>query len=144
MCTIHYMAREHLDDHWDSIKGYLESGLFYSEGEIDINQLRLLVVQGAAHLIVGIDHDDSDKLCGALAFEIRTYPNYRAANIISLGGDHLFLCESDLILLREELRKADIKRIEGWCKPAQAKLFKTKLGASTPYQMIRINLEEVA
>ena len=143
MRTIHYLSKEHLDDYWEQIKGYIDAGLFYSEGEITLDQIRLLIVQGAVHVIIGMDTED-DRVVGALAFEIRTYPNYRAANIISLGGDHLFLNENDLIHLREELRKGGIKRIEGWCKPAQARTFRMKLGAETPYQMIRINLEDIA
>ena len=142
MRTIHYLSKEHLDEYWPKIKRFLESGLFLCEGELDISQLRLLAVQGAAHIVVGIDSDTSD-VVGALAFEIRVYPNFRAANIVSIGGDHLFLGEDDLVLLKEELRKGGIKRIEGWCKPAQARTFRMNLGAETPYQMIRINLEDL-
>lgn len=143
MRTLHYLSKEHLDEYWDQIKDYLASGLFYSEGELSVDQLRLLIVQGAAHVIVFLDVEDNN-VVGAFSFEIKQYPNKRSANIISIGGDNLFVDKNDLIHLREELRKGGIKTIEGWCKPAQVRWAKQALGAETPYQMIRINLEDVA
>jgi len=137
MKQIYLLSREHLDKYWDQISPLLESGLFYSEGELDISQLRLLIVQGKVFVVVA---SQDFKIVGALAFELVWFPNYRAANIISYGGDSLFADDNDMKQFKELLQKAGIKKLQGWCKPAQARLFKSQFGFETPYQLVRLDI----
>lgn len=139
--SVHALSKEHLDKYWNQIKEYLHSGLLMCEGELNIDQLRLLAVQGRVFIVVGISLE-TNNLVGALALEMVNYPNYRAANIISYGGHNLFASEEDFAGLKQELAKAGISQLQGWCKPAQARLFKHKYGFKTPYEMIRVSLTE--
>lgn len=139
--TISSISKEHLDKFWSQISPLLHAGLLMCEGELDINQLRLLCVQGSVNIIVAVDND-TGYIKGALALELVRYPNFRAANIISYGGYDLFADLEDFNSLKMELKRAGISQLQGWCKPAQARLFKSKYGFSTPYEMIRVSLGE--
>lgn len=136
--TISYLSKEHLDKFWVQLKPLLEAGLMCSEGELDISQLRLLIVGGVVHIVVATDTPDN--IVGALAFEIVTFPNYRAANIISYGGHNLFADARDMRYFTDILKKAGISKLQAWCKPAQARLFKSSFGFTAPYEMIRLDI----
>jgi len=137
---INLIQKEHLDLFWDQISPLLEKGLMYCEGELDISQLRLLAVQGSVRIAVGLN--DQDQIVGAIALEVVTYPNYRCANVVSYGGEDLFATEQDFTIIKSYLKTIGISFIQGWCRPAQARLFKSKHGFSTPYEMIRLSLKE--
>lgn len=139
--SAHLLAKTHLDKYWNQIEGYLHSGLLMCEGELDVAQLRLLCTQGLATVILIMNLDTSN-IVGALAIEFVNYPNFRAANIISYGGYNLLASEEDFNKLKIELAKAGVSQLQGWCKPAQARLFKHKYGFKTPYEMIRVSLTE--
>ena len=111
------------------------------EGELNIHHLRLMVVQGILSVLV-IQDLETDNIKGAMAIEILKYPGFRAANIVSYGGYNLFAGTEDFEYLKSELRRAGISQLQGWCKPAQARLFKSKYGFKTPYEMIRVSLTE--
>lgn len=139
--SLHALSKEHLDKYWGQVKEYLHRGLLMCEGELNVDQLRLLCVQGLANVIIIVSLETSN-VVGALALEIVNYPNYKVANIISYGGHNLFASEEDFNGLKQELGKAGISKLQGWCKPAQARLFKHKYGFTTPYEMIRVSLIE--
>jgi len=141
MKSIHYLSREHLDKYWPVLKPLLEKGILLCQDEITIDQLRLLIVQGQTHVIVAVDNDTGG-IIGALAFEITPYPNCRAMNIISLGGDNLFADEYDMEVLKGILKQNGISKIQGWCYPAQARLFSSKLGFTKTYQMVSLDIGE--
>lgn len=136
--TAHFLSREQLDKFWNLVEPFLKLGLLSSEGELDVKQLRLLAVQGSVQILVIMDFEGIVK--GSIATEIVNYPNYKALNIVSYGGYDLFASEEDFEYLKDELRKAGFTKVQGWCKPAQARLFKSRYGFSTPYEMIRITL----
>jgi hypothetical protein len=138
--TISYLSKEHLDKFWDQVKPLLEKGLLCSEGELDINQLRLLITGGIAHVVVSTD--TPDHIIGALAFEISQFPNFRVANIISYGGYNLFSNERDMNQFKELLKKGGVSKLQAWCKPAQARLFKHSFGFSSPYEIIRLDIKD--
>ena len=137
---INLIQKEHLDMFWNDVAPLLEKGLLCCEGELDISQLRLLAVQGSIKIAVGLD--DSDKIIGAIALEVVAHPNYRCANVVSYGGEDLFATEKDFAVIKGYLKTIGISFIQGWCRPAQARLFKSRYGFSTPYEMIRLSLKE--
>ena len=133
------LPKELLDQWWPQVENLLAKGLLACEGELDISQLRLLIVQGQVQVVLFLDEEDL--LVGALGFEIVAYPNYRVANIVSFGGEGLLAGEGELEQFKTGLRRWGVSKIQGWCRPAQARLFQKQFGATTPYQMIRIELE---
>ena len=133
------LAREHLDRFWPEVKPFLEKGLLSTEGEITIDQLRLLIVQGHIHVVL-FQTEDYETV-GALAFEIQAYPNFRVANIVSFGGEQLLVDEAEMVQFSAGLRKMGVTKIQGWCSPAVSRLWRKQFKATTPYTMIRIELE---
>lgn len=138
MYNIQQLQVPMLDKYWSSVSPLLEQGLFYCEGELNIDQLRLLIVQGKVAVFIGLN--DYDTIVGAIALEVNAYPNFRAANIISYGGEQLFATQDDFNLLKSRLKQFGVSFLQGWCKPAQARLFKKSFGFDTPYEMIRVSL----
>jgi hypothetical protein len=134
----HFLSKEQLDTYWSLAEPFLYAGLLVSEGELDIKQLRLLAILGKVQILLIMDMEDMVR--GAMATEIVSYPNFKALNIVSYGGYNLFASEEDFNYLKDELRKAGFSQLQGWCKPAQARLFKSRYGFSTPYEMIRMSL----
>lgn len=137
---INLIQKEHLDMFWNQISPLLEKGLMYCQDELNIDQLRLLAVQGSIKIAVGLN--DQDQIVGAIALEVVNYPNYRCANVVSYGGEDLFASEQDFDVIKRYLKTIGISFIQGWCRPAQARLFKSRYGFSTPYEMIRLSLKE--
>lgn len=134
----YYLSKEQLDRYWNTAEPFLQAGLLVSEGELDVKQMKLLARQGLMQILLIIDQEDMVR--GAIATEIVNYPNYKAINIVSYGGYNLFASEEDFEYLKDEFRKAGFSKIQGWCKPAQARLFKSRYGFDSPYEMIRMSL----
>jgi len=134
----HFLSRQQLDKFWGLAEPFLNAGLLMAEGEMDVKQMRLLALQGSIQILLIMDQEDMVR--GAIATEIVNYPNYKAVNIVSYGGYNLFASEEDFNYLKDELLRAGFSQIQGWCKPAQARLFKSRYGFTTPYEMIRMSL----
>lgn len=139
--TAHVVSKEHTDKFWNVASPFLHEGLLMCEGELNIHHLRMMVANGQIILLL-IQDLETDNIKGAMAIEIMNYPGFRAANILSYGGYNLFADIDDFDYLKSELKKAGISQLQGWCKPAQARLFKSKYGFKTPYEMIRVSLTE--
>jgi hypothetical protein len=135
------LAKEHLDKYWPEIKEYIQSGLMLTQNEVTIDQLRLLCSQGHAHIVL-FQCEETYDLKGALVFEVISYPQYRVANVISIGGDKMYLDEHEMDQFKVALKKGGISKIQGWCSPAVARLWQKQYKATIPYQMIRIELGE--
>lgn len=134
-----FLPKDKLDLHWESMKPFLASGLLSTEGELTIDQVRLLLVQGYLYSVVAVDMD-TDLVVGALAFEIINYPQYRVANVVSVGGDQLLIAETEMAQFQVSLKQLGCTKIQGWCSPAIARLWKQQFNARIPYQMIRIDI----
>lgn len=138
MKKLSYLHINLLDSYWPTIAPLLHAGLLYAEDEITIEQIRLLIVHGKAYIIVALD--DEDKIVGACAMELVLYPNYRAANIIAIGGNGLFVDENDFTQLAILLKQAGCSKVQGLCPPSVTRLWKSKLGFTTPYTLVRKDL----
>lgn len=137
--NVQYLTKEHLDKYWEDIKPLLEKGLLASQHEINIEQVRLLIVQGAFHTVIGLDKETYE-IVGCLVFEIINFPNYRVANIVSIGGNKMLVSEDDFVQFTYGLKKLGVSKIQGMCTPVLARLWKRKLKATIPYHIVRLDL----
>lgn len=134
--TIQRLNRQFLDQEWPHVSGYLEDGLLCSEGELSIDQLRLLCAQGHADVFVVLA---DGKLTGALAIECVSYPNYRAANVTAAGGRGIYNA-SFWLLLRDWLKGMGYSKVQGYCPPGVARLLRRIDGFRTSYELVRCDL----
>jgi hypothetical protein len=130
--------KEHLDMYWDDIKDMLEAGLMYTDGEMNIHQLRMMIVQGTAHVVIIMD--DEDVVQGSLAFQLVAYPNVRVVQITARGGYDIFSSEEDFKQLVAGLRKTGATRIECLCDQKQADQLVQKNKFDIKYQMVSLKI----
>ena len=64
-----------LDNVWDNVKEMIVTGLFTSQGELTIDQARLLVLQGVFKLLISKDIKEQQIKAVAL-LEFTNFPNY--------------------------------------------------------------------
>lgn len=114
----------------------LAAALTKGEGELDLSQLRMMITGRQADLVLVVD---DGALLGAIAIEYVQYPNYRVANFIATGGRRLFARESDVSQLKIWLRERGVSKIQGYCPPAVARLWR-RLGFHMAYQVVRCDL----
>lgn len=110
----------------------LRKALECGDGELTIDQLRLLIVQGNAHLLVA----HREKPVGAAVIEFKNYPNFRAANVIAIGGMKMFADASAFESLVRFAKIGGASKIEGYCPIAVARLWK-KFNFREAYSFVR-------
>lgn len=84
MIQVLYIKPEHLHSVWDGVKEHLERGLERSAGEYSVDQLKVFLVQGSQHLLIGVD--ENKVIQGAVTVEFLNMPNDRIAFATTFGG----------------------------------------------------------
>ena len=125
-----------IDGEWPKVSGFLADGLLYSEGEITIEQLRMLCGRGQVDVFVTLK---DGKAVGAFAVEPVVYPNFRVANVISAGGRGVFTQECWPHFTRW-LRDFGYSKVQGYCRPSVARLLRRIDGFRTSYELVRADL----
>lgn len=125
-----------LDREWGAVSGFLEDGLLCAEGELTIDQLRMLCAHGRADVFVVLRDGQP---VGALAVETVAYPNYRAANVISAGGRGIYN-KTCWPLFMQWLRDLGYSKVQGYCPPGVARLLRRIDGFRTSYELVRADI----
>lgn len=81
--SVYWVPRDRIDDAWPLVKDLLASGLRYSHGRINIEDLRALIDEGQVYLWVAIK---GGQIICAAALEFVQYPQKRACRLISVAG----------------------------------------------------------
>jgi len=125
-----------LDAAWPIVGAYLEMALRHSEDELGAEDIRQMVKDANAFiLVVVIDAE----IVAAGAVEIVRYPRYKAANIIAVGGKQVFLKRAELDWVRKVARDMGCTKLQTFCRPSMARLL-GKLGMREAYRMMRCDL----
>lgn len=127
-----------LDSVWEDCAKLLQKGLLCSDGELNIDQARLFLVQGSMRLLVC--HRE-DKIVSALLAELLHFPNYRCVNIISIGGKNLLMDAGDVKQLKKICKGWGASKIQGWTHPKMTE-YLCKQGFEKKYDVVRINIEK--
>lgn len=135
------VPRTHLDFVWEKVKHFIEAGLNTAYGEITVDQIRPMVAHGIMLLIIGKDPLSND-IKAASIMEFTQFPNYKVANIVSMGGDHYFTNEEDISQIRKIAKQYGASKVQCYCKPAQARLFKRALGFEERYTILSQDVQE--
>lgn len=135
-CSVMRLNPAFLDREWPKVAEFLTNGLMSCEGEITVDQLRMLCAKGMAEVYVALK---DDKVIGAAAVEAIIYPNFRAANVISAGGRGIY--NKDFWpLFMNWLRDQGYSKVQGYCPPAVARLLRKIEGFRTAYELVRADL----
>lgn len=128
-----------LDAVWHTVAPLLDAALQKGEGEIDIGQLRLLIVQGAVDLMV---FEEGNTVQLACAIEYVNFANYRVAHVIALGGKDVAGARAETWdVFRKWLRDVrGCRHMQAWCKDAQSRLFEHRMDMAKCYNVMRVEL----
>jgi hypothetical protein len=128
-----HIDRRYLDQVWPAVAPMLAQAVEKNQGEGDLSQLRAQIAYGGAELLVwSVD----DEVRGAVTVEFKQYPNYRAAHIAYMGGEHHaeYLDE-----FKAWARVQGASVLECLCGASHERLFH-RYGWQTTYTMMRQSL----
>ena len=104
--------------------------------ECSIDQLRMLIAREERQLV---RMDDEGKTVGWGVFRIENLPNMRVFFVTNLVGHHSRF-ERFYSQLKELAKDLGCSRIRFAAKPAQARLYRMKLGAESIYSILEVNV----
>lgn len=133
----YYVPPSDVKNFWPRCMSYIAQGLAPSQGEVDLRHVQEAAEKGAIQLIAAIG--GNEQVCGALVVEFIQFPNYQVAHIISVGGKGMIFAEEGWAHIRTWLSQRGVKKIQGLCLPAQARLWR-RLGFSEAYRLVRHDL----
>lgn len=84
MLNLRIVPVTHMQQVWSEVSPLLASAMVHSAGEYDLNQLKVMLVDGKQTLLVLVD--ENDKIQTAFTIEWVNFPNHRIAFMTSIGG----------------------------------------------------------
>lgn len=133
MSVIHVQQYQ-IDEYWPKVEKLLADALSYSQGEMDVSQLRFSIARGMSSLFVAIE---DGTVTGAAAVEFVNYPNFRSAVIMAIGGVGVVKHFEDF---KQWLKFGGATKMEGCCRPSIVRLWRMKLGMKEAYTVMRGDL----
>lgn len=133
---LNVLAPMSLDAAWPVVGAYLGKALRHAEGELGPEDIRQMVKDGHAFILVVVQ---GGEIVAAGAVEIVHYPRYKAANIIAVGGKHVFLQADELAWVCRVARDMGCSKVQTFCRPSMARLL-GKLGMREAYRLMRCDL----
>jgi hypothetical protein len=112
---------------WEQVNQYFEASYEASTKDCTVDQLRMLLAQGAQALFV-IEEDS--KIVGAFSVQIATYPNCTVAMTTGMGGKDVF-SEETIAQYESWAKSQGVTKIKAYAQEAQARLYRQKLGLKT-------------
>lgn len=134
--SLKLVGQYQLDDAWPQVVGMLEKGMHRGDGEIDMAQMRLLLVQGRAELVMNLADNGPDM---AVVFQYIDHPNYRVAHIMAIGGIPSAKKSEQEILHRWLKHERGCSKLQACCTPAVARLCRRN-GMTETYRVVRTTL----
>jgi len=140
MKQIFVIQPENLDRIWEQSKYLIEKGMMCSDGELTLEQIRLLLVQGHMKLLISKDIKEQ-KIVSALVVEIVQFPNYRCVNVVSIGGDGLHMDQTDIQQLKHICKQWGASKIQGYTHKKMTSYLIQK-GFEKKYDIVRLDIEK--
>jgi hypothetical protein len=120
---------------WSDVEGMLDSALKHSAGEYNLDQLKVMLVEGRQVLLVLVDEEN--KIQTAFSVEWINYPNDRVAFLTAIGG------KTDLNAFnqfKDWVKASGGTKIQGAAFESVARLWKKKLGFENRYIIVEYAL----
>ncbi|TSP11436.1 hypothetical protein [Cupriavidus campinensis] len=125
-----------LDAIWPEVSPMLAAALECGDGELDLSQLRMMVANRQAMLILVMEND---RIVGVGAVEFIQYPNYRVANFIATGGKQMLISRQEIDQVRLFMKDMGASKMQGFCPDSVARLWERR-GARKAYNLMRWDL----
>ena len=130
------LVPESLDATWPVVGSLLDSAMSHSEGELNAEDVRQMVEDGHAFVLVIVQ---AGEIVAAGAVEVVGYPRYKVANIIAVGGKRVFLRRDEFQWLCMVARDMGCTKVQTYCRPSMARLLE-RLGMREAYRVMRCDL----
>jgi hypothetical protein len=137
MNTVQIVAPNNVYNVWADVENYLNASINVSEGDMTLDQLKLILVRGEQTLLVSVNEDD--KLNGAMTIEFQNRPNNRVMFITALGG-HGIVNNETFSQVESWARMQGATKVSAWAQEAQARLYKMKSNFNTVRMVVEKDL----
>lgn len=121
---------------WDMIEMFLNTAIVAGLDDYNVDQLKMLLIEGRQTLFVFIE---DEKIIGALAAEVISYPNNRVVHTSVLGGKDVF-DENTIKQYEDWARSQGATKIRAFAKDAQARLYRMKMGFDIVTNVVEKNI----
>jgi hypothetical protein len=135
MLNLRIVPTTHIQQTWQEVDKMLASALVHSGGEYNLDQLKVMLVEGRQVLLVLVD--DNNKIQTAFTVEWINHPNDRIAFMTTIGG------KTDLdsfAQFKEWVKVNGGTKIQGAAFEAVARLWKRKMNFKNKYIIVEYTL----
>ena len=137
MNTVQIVAPNNVYNVWADVENYLNASINVSEGDMTLDQLKLILVRGEQTLLVSVNEEN--KLNGAMTIEFQNRPNNRVMFITALGG-HGIVNNETFSQVESWARMQGATKVSAWAQEAQARLYKIKSNFNTVRMVVEKDL----
>ena len=135
MLNLRIVPVTHIQQTWHEVEDMLASAMVHSAGEYNLDQLKVMLVEGRQVLLVLVD--ENEKIQTAFTIEWINYPNHRVAFMTAIGG------KTDVNAFNQfkDWAKANgATKLQGAAFESVARLWKRKLGYENRYIIVEYTL----
>jgi len=135
MLNLRIVPSTHIQQTWHEVESMLDKALAHSAGEYNLDQLKLMLVDGKQVLLVLVN--DNNEIETAFTVEWINYPNHRIAFLTAIGG------KTDINAFnqfKEWVKVNGGTKIQGAAFESVARLWKKKLGFENRYIIVEYAL----
>jgi hypothetical protein len=135
MLNLRIVPTTHIQQTWNEVDKMLASALVHSAGEYNLDQLKVMLVEGRQVLLVLVD--DDNKIQTAFTIEWINHPNQRIAFMTTIGGK----TDKDAFnQFKEWVKVNGGTKIQGAAFEAVARLWNRKHGVKNKYIIVEYEL----
>lgn len=135
MAKLYVVPQTHIQQTWDKVSKMLGDAMEHSGGEYDVDQLKVMLVEGRQTLLVTANEDMSIKC--SFAIEWINHPNDRVAFITAIGGK---TCKEGWNQFLEWVKANGGTKIQGAAYESVARLWKRLYGFENRYILVERKL----
>lgn len=135
MLNLRIVPATHIQQTWHEVDKMLASAIVHSAGEYNLDQLKVMLVEGRQVLLVLVD--ENEKIQTAFTVEWINHPNDRIAFLTAIGG------KTDLDAFnqfKDWVRVNGGTKVQGAAFESVARLWKRKLGFENRYIIVEYTL----
>lgn len=135
MTQLYLVQNTHIQQTWDKVEKMLGDAMKHSGGEYDLEQLKVMLVEGRQTLLVTANEDMSIKC--SFTIEWINYPNDRVAFITAIGGK---TCKDGWNQFLEWVKANGGTKVQGAAYESVARLWKRLYGFENRYILVERKL----
>jgi hypothetical protein len=135
MLNLRIVPTTHIQQTWNEVEHMLASAMVHSAGEYNLDQLKVMLVEGRQVLLVLVDEEN--KIQTAFTIEWINHPNERIAFMTGIGG------KTDVNAFnqfKDWVKASGGTKVQGAAFESVARLWKRKLGFENRYIIVEYKI----